>query len=373
MSEQSSPSNRPQIDAPLLRGMTQRRISRRDLLKYAGAGAGAMGLSAFLAACGVSGTSDKGTKKAAAFDWSKARKAGQLNFANWPLYIDSSEPGVHPSLEKFTKETGIEVNYRPVINENESFLATIIPSLQAGKPTDWDLMVITGGMPINRLIRNNWLIPLDHSRLPNFKQYARPSVKDPNYDPGNRFSIAWQSGMTGIGYNSKKVGREIKSFHDLFDPAFKGKVGLFGDNQDLPNLTLVGLGIDPAESTPDDWQKAADFLIDKRDAGIIRSFYEQDYIDALQNGDTWISMAWSGDIFAVATYEGHPELKYVVPEEGGVFWTDNMVIPAKAAHPLDAIMYMDFVYRPEIAAMIADWVAYTSPVPAAKEIILNEI
>jgi spermidine/putrescine transport system substrate-binding protein len=211
-------------------------------------------------------------------------------------------------------------------------------------------------------------VPLEHSYLENFNQYAADAYKDPSYDPGNKYTVPWQSGITGIGYDPKLTGREITSFNDLFDPAFKGKVGMFGDTLDLPNFALQGLGVNPEDSTPDDWQNAADKLTEQRDSGIVRQYYQQNYIKALSAGDVALTMAWSGDIFQ-AQNSGSPQLKFVVPEEGGLIWTDNMCIPTAAQHPVDAITMMDYVYQPEIAAMIADWVWYITPVPDAQPIL----
>jgi spermidine/putrescine transport system substrate-binding protein len=371
MSEKNErPSGTENIDLPLLRGMTQARLSRRDLLKYAGAGAGAAGLAAFLAACGVSGSSKTGTGDQSSV-WDTATKAGVLNFANWDFYIDQVKRNgklVHPSLEQFTAQTGIKVNYSTPILENEPFFAKIQPTLSAGEDTGYDLIVITNGQTLAKLTRNNWLIPLEHSYLKNFDRYAADAYKDPNYDPGNKYTVPWQSGITGIGYDPNLTGRKITSFNDLFDPAFKGKVGMFGDTLDLPNFAMQGLGINPETSTPDDWQKAADKLTEQRDAGIVRQYYGQPYIKALAAGDIAISMAWSGDIFQ-ANASGSPQLKFVVPEEGGLIWTDNMCIPAKAQHPVDAITMMDFVYQPKIAAEIADWIGYITPVPDAQPVL----
>jgi len=377
----------PGLDPALFRGLTQRRMSRRDVLRYAGTGAGALGLSAFLAACGVSGTANKPTTapatsggvtgtpsvdELAAF-WDQQTIAGQLNFANWPYYIDFSREAGHksrPSIDKFTQETQIEVNYQPVIQGVDTFFATIQPSLAAGQDTGWDIMVITNGTTLDKLIALDYLIPLDHSRTPNFNQYGSPSVTDPSYDPGAAHTMAWQSGYTGIGYNPKLTGREITSINDLNDPAFEGKIGMFADNADLPTFGLLVTGAVPETSTPDQWQAAADWLNQQRP--LVRKYYEQGYIDALQNGDTWITMAWSGDIYQ-SNLLGFPDLKFVIPSEGGALWTDNMCIPQKAQHPLDALTYMDFVYRPDVAALIADWVTYITPVPAAKDIILNDL
>src|SRR5439155_17941159 len=160
----------------------------------------------------------------------QGKPSGTLNFANWPYYIDSANHS-HPSLVQFTQQTGIQVNYKPVIQGNDTFFATIEPALQAGQDTGWDLMVITNGIYLTKLMDLNGLTPLDHSKTPNFTQYASPSVKNPSYDPGNKYTMAWQSGFTGIGYNPKLTGREITSLHDFEDAAFKGKIGMFADNQ----------------------------------------------------------------------------------------------------------------------------------------------
>src|SRR3954452_22393829 len=171
--------------------------------------------------------------------------------------------------------------------------------------------------------------------------------------------------MTGIGYDPKRVGHEITSWQELLDPKLKGKVGMFADNQDLPNGALAAIGVNPEVSTEDDWHKAADWL--KKGQPNVRKYYEQGYIDALSKGDIWASMAWSGDIFQ-ANADG-AKLKFVVPEEGAVLWTDNMCIPKGAKHPLDAMTYMDFVYDPKIAAMLAEYINYITPVPAAQAIM----
>ena len=180
------------IDPALLRGLTQRRVSRRDVLKGMGAGAGAMGLTAFLAACGVSGTSKSSPPPSGSPSPDVLKKiygngtpAGQLNFANWEAYIDVNSKGKSPTLLQFTKETGIKVSYKTVINDNDPFLAKIIPVLQSGGDTGYDLMVITNGGPVERMIKLGFLTPLDHQYLPNFEANASVAVKNPSYDPGN--------------------------------------------------------------------------------------------------------------------------------------------------------------------------------------------
>ncbi|HZC98909.1 MAG TPA: spermidine/putrescine ABC transporter substrate-binding protein [Actinomycetes bacterium] len=371
-----SENERPIIDPALWRGLTTPRVTRRSALR----GAGVAGISALLAACGVKRTSKSAPPPdAVKVFWDKQTKAGVLNFANWPAYIDTDPVNGKTSLQRFTDATGIKVNYKEVIRDNDSFLGKITPSLRAGRDTGWDLIVITNGGSIERLIRQSFLQPLDLTRLPNFNEHAAPQFRNPSYDPGNRHTVAWQAGIIGIAYNPRLTDRDITSFEDLFDPRFKGKVGMFGDNVDLPNFAMVGLGINPETSTEADWRRAAERLKQQRDSGIVRKYIDNVLeIQGLESGDLWVSMAYSGDILQLnaelqdAGRAG--EIKFVIPKEGAVLWTDNMAIPLKAKHPLDALTYMDFVYQPSIAAQLAEFIEYITPVQdGARQEMLREI
>jgi spermidine/putrescine transport system substrate-binding protein len=360
----------PDIDAAFRRGLTQARLSRRTFIE----GVAGAGLAGLLAACGVAGT--KGTGAGANVDWdsfwAKQKKQGTLDWANWPLYIDTSH-GAHPSIDLFTKQTGIKVSYKPVIQDNASFFAQIRPVLQSKQSIGYDLIVISNGWELTQLIDNRWLIPLDRKRMPNFERYAGGTVRDPNYDPGNRYTVTWQSGLTGLAYDPEKTGREITSVHDLFDPAFKGQVGMMSDNTELGAVGMLATGMnDQPHSTPDDWRAAAKVLQKQRDDGIVREYYDQSYIKALEDGDTWISQAWSGDVFQ-ANHSGFPNLKFIVPKEGVMIWHDSCMIPLHAAHPVDAMEWINFYYQPKIEAMIEDWVWYLCPVPAARGVIATNL
>ncbi len=341
--------------------------SRRAFLRAAGGAVGALSLGQLLAACGSEPPAKGGFA---------GPPAGLVNFANWPYYLDreggeTSGPGpVRPSLEAFTEETGIVVNYREVIPDAETFFKDIEPRLAANQPTGWDIAVITNGPTLTKMIQLGYLEELPADRRPEFDRYAAAEIKDPIYDPGNRHTMAWQSGITGIGYNPAFTGRPITSLQDLFSDEFAGKVGMFGDNVDLPNIALLALGVDPETSTPDDWQRAAELLRKQRADGVLRGYYAQNYLRALANGELALAMAWSGDVFQ-QNVEGDPDgMQFVVPEDGALLWTDTMVVPKGAEHPADAIALMDYVFRPEAAATIAAWVNYITPVPEAREVLL---
>jgi spermidine/putrescine transport system substrate-binding protein len=342
-------------------------IDRREFIRKAGIGAGAFTASAWLAACGIGGNDGQPSGQASSADpLTTDQINGTLNFANWPAYIDKAK-GKSPTVEQFQDQTDIRVNYKEVINDNVSFFATIREPLSNGQSVPWDIIVVTDWL-IAKMANLGYLERVDHSLLGNFSANAGEIYKDPSYDPGNTHSIPWQSGITGIAYNSELTGRDITTVEDLFDPAFKGKVGMFTEMRDTMNLVLLGMGVDPQDATLEDAQAAQQKLLQQREDGIVRQYYGNDYVQPIGNGDLALTMAWSGDILG-KTLGGNSPIKFVVPDEGGILWVDNMAIPQNAENPIDAHEFMNFVYQPEIAAQMTAWINYISPVPAAQDIL----
>jgi spermidine/putrescine transport system substrate-binding protein len=348
------------MDPALWRGLTSRRLNRRDLLRVSGLSAASLAL----AACGVKGQGGSPATvapDAVAKFWSGKSLNKKMDFANWPLYMDPKQP----ELKAFTERTGIQVTYHEVIEEMGPWFAKLQPQLAADEPVGYDLMVITNGVNFKQFVQSGFLAPLDHAKLPNFNANVAPAYKATTYDKGNVFSTPWASGITGIAYDESKTGRPLTKLADLWDPAFKGRVGMFSDLSELANFALMVLGINVAASTPDDWRRAAEKLADQKDAGIVRKYYDQSYIDALGNGEVWITQAWSGDVFQKNVSDG-TNFKFVIPEEGATIWTDNFAIPVTAPNPVDAITLMDFFYEVPNAATLAEYINYITPVPGAQ-------
>jgi spermidine/putrescine transport system substrate-binding protein len=329
-------------------------LSRRGLLKLGGAAAASLAV----ASCGIPGlakivTTAQAEQEASAY-WPKQKPTSRLNFANWADYIDPS----HESLKLFTKATGIQVNYQEVIEDDNSYFAKVDPLIRAGQYSGADLMVITDGFEFNDFVELGEVIPLDHSLLPNFTKYAIPKFTQETFDPRNVYSVPWASGITGIAWNTKYVTKPITSIDVLWEPKYAGKIGMMADPQEIANFGLFKIGVDPDDSTLPDWNKAASVLTQQRNAGIVRAYYDQSYVNALSQGDTWISMAWSGDIFQQNLSAGNNDLQFAVPQEGGTIWTDNMMIPKNAQNPVSAMMMMDWFYHPQIAAMLTENIQY---------------
>jgi spermidine/putrescine transport system substrate-binding protein len=360
----TDPQMGPELSA-LARGLTSRRMSRRNMIKLGGASVGTLSLASILAACSKENTSASGTAPAVNFDPTTA--GDHINFSNWPLYMDKAH-GTYPSLDQFTKETDITVTYSDEINDNASFFGELQPQLQADQDTGRDIIVITNGEYLAALISNGWATELDTSRRPNFDANAASWAKSPFYDEGNKHTMPWQSGITGIGYNTDLALKAPTKLDDLMSTEFfpPGTVGVL--KSDAPDLVMINLGIDPVNSDQADWDEAASWLTKMRDSETFYKAYDQNYVDDLTAKNLAGTMAWSGDVLYYKIWEGQP-FEFIKPDGGGLLWIDNMLIPAHSANPAGALELMDFYYRPEIAQMVTEWVLYMSPVPAVQDLI----
>jgi spermidine/putrescine transport system substrate-binding protein len=293
--------------------------------------------------------------------------SAELNFANWPLYIDTDDEDEtkHKTLEDFTAKYGTVVNYSEVINDNDEFFGTIRPALDGGQDTGWDLVVLTDWMAA-RLIRLGWTEAFDLANMPNKVENMQDVYKGVDFDPTDDHHAPWQSGMTGLGFDSAVTG-DLTSLGAFWadDPRWKGKVTFLTEMRDTIGLTLNHLGKDPSQATLEDLDAAVAEIQKALDAGIIRAFTGNDYAEDLVSGNVVLAMAWSGDV--IAKQAEKETLVWQLPDEGAMLWTDNMLIPKGAAHKYTAELFIDFVYDPQIAAQIAAWVNYVTPVKGAKE------
>jgi len=364
----NDPRGLPGLDAALARGLSSRRMSRRNMIKLGGISVGTLSFASILAACsGSSSSTGGGTQSAGSVNFDPSTASNHVNFSNWPLYIDKSH-GEYPSLDKFTNETGISVTYNDEINDNASFFGEILPQLRAGQDTGRDIIVITNGEYLAALIANGWATELDASYRPNFDKNAASWAKSPFYDEGNKHTMAWQSGLTGVGYNTDLINKAPTKLDDLMSTEFfpASTVGVL--KSDAPDLVMVNLGIDPKTSQQPEWDEAAQWLIKLRDSDTFYAAYDQGYIDDLNAKNLAGTMAWSGDVLYYKIWAGKP-YEFIMPADGALLWIDNMLIPANSKNPAGALELMDFYYNPINAQMLTEYILYMSPVPAVQELI----
>jgi len=253
------------------------------------------------------------------------------------------------------------VQYTEDINDNNEFFAKIEEPLKRGQSIDRDVIVLTDWMA-GKMIRLGYIAPLDDTKFPN-RANVVDAVVNVDFDPGRKFSVPWVSGMTGIGYNPKKTGREITSFNDIFDPKFKGKVTMLTEMRDTLGLTMLGMGKDPTHCTLEDAKAAAAKVKQARVSGQIRSFTGNDYADDLAAGNIAIAVAWSGDIQGLAA--DNPDLKWVAPKEGAMLFSDNMMIPKTSDRQDLAMAWINWCYDPAHSAQIVSGAPYISDVKGA--------
>jgi spermidine/putrescine transport system substrate-binding protein len=360
-----------------------RPVSRRAVLR----GTALAGFAAFLAACTGTKASPSPSASAEAVasptpaesvepatPTAQPSPTGPLMFANWPAYIDLAgdageageyAPGSSPTLEAFKKQYGIDVDYQEKIDGNNSFVETIKPALVAGLATGWDLMVLTDWMA-SKIVTSGWAEKIDQANVPKAATNLADSLRNQAWDPANDYHYPWQSGMTGVGFNAKTLKEngiaEPTKIADLWAiPA--DKLTFLDEARDTFGLGLLKLGInpDPASITTDDLQKVADDMQPLVDKGL--RFAGNSYLQDFAQKKVWAAFVWSGDLAS----SGGDDDRFIVPEEGALIWTDNMLIPKGAANKYSAELMIDYVYDPVIAAQIANYVYYLSPVKGADE------
>ena len=336
-------------------------VSRRGFLRGASLASLAVAAPGLLSACGTGGASvDQDECKST--DLSAEEKT--IIFSNWIGYVDPVKRKDTSTLEKFQQQTGITVDYKNGdVNDNESFFAKVSPQLQDCKPPGRDVFVVTDYMAA-RMIDLGWIQKLDHSKMPNVDANMIDFLKSPSWDPNRDYSVPWQSGMTGICYNSELTD-PVTSFKDLLTrPDLKGKIELLTEMRDTMLFMLLLQDANPEDFTADEYAAAIDELKTYVDNGQIRRFAGNDYVDDMKSGDIVACEAWSGDVINLL---GGGKYKWVPPEEGFAIWTDNMLVPNKADHKGNVEELMNFYYDPVNAAQLAAWNYYFCPVQGAQE------
>ncbi|KPC83740.1 MULTISPECIES: polyamine ABC transporter substrate-binding protein [unclassified Streptomyces] len=350
----------PQL-AAMRRSLTHGRgaLTRRSLLRASGMGALALGGLGALSACGIPPAKREGDA-AASDDHSAAEK--QINFSNWTEYMDVSEDEKsRPTLDAFTKRTGIKVKYTEDINDNVEFFGKIKPQLAAGQDTGRDLVIVTDWLAA-RIIRLGWAQKLDQANLPHAFANLSSQFRTPDWDPGRAYSYPWTGIPTVIAYNEKATGgRKVDSVTQLLDdPKLKGKVSFLSEMRDSVGMTLLDMGKDPGSFTDADFDAAVGRMQKGVDTKQIRRFTGNDYTADLSKGDIAACVAWAGDIIQLQA--DNPAIKFSIPSAGYITSSDNMLVPARARHKTNAEKLMDYYYEPPVAAQLAAYINYVCPV-----------
>jgi spermidine/putrescine transport system substrate-binding protein len=340
----------------IIAGAQRAQMGRRALLGGVGAGAAALAL----AACSTGGGKAKPTAAADASDSNK-----NINWDNWALYIDVDANGNYPTLEAFTTESGIKVKYSEAVDDNNTYYGKVKDQLALGQDIGADVVCLTDWM-VARLIRFGYVQKLDSANIPNLANLT-PALKDVDFDPGRTLSVPWQGGFAGICWNKEKVPGGLTSVEELWAPQFKGRVGVLSEMRDTMGLLMLDAGVDIAGKwSDDDFSTAVDVLKKQVTDGQIRNIKGNSYKEDLVNEDTLVAIVWSGDITQLNAENGD-RWDFVVPDKGGTLWNDNFVVPIGSGRKKNVEKLIDYYYEPEVAAEVAAYVNYITPVVGAKE------
>jgi spermidine/putrescine transport system substrate-binding protein len=323
------------------------RFSRRTFVKTM-AFASAAG---FMAACGSSSNSGTGATTPST---DKLAEPKTLNFYNWTDYIADS------TIPNFQKQTGIKVTYDNYSSNDELFA-----KMSAGS-TGYDIIVPTDATLV-KMKHANLVEPLDLSLIPNVVNLD-PRFRTAAYDPGNKYSIPWQWGTTGIGFDKTKVGGKVTDWDAFNLAAVKGQSSFLDEARDAFAMALFALKKDPNSVNDSDLDAARDYLIElKKKVKSITS----DYQDPLKSGELLLAQAYSGDVFTIQVDK--PNIEYIIPTSGAFSWVDSMAIPKGAKHPGNAEKFMNYILEPKVGAALTNFVNYGSPNKAATPYIHKDI
>jgi spermidine/putrescine transport system substrate-binding protein len=324
------------------------KFSRRALV----AGAGALGGAALLSSCSSGGDD--------------AASSGSVRWGNWPLYLDyDEETQLYPTLEAFTAATGIAAEYFEDYNDNDEFFGKVQAQLKLKEDIGYDLVTPTDWMAA-RWIRLGYTQKFDKANIPNAGNIL-DTLASPSFDPMREQSMTWQGIMGGFGWNVEKNPKGVRTLDDLFSPANKGKIVVLSEMRDTIGVILRHQGVDLTTVTEDQFMNAVDFLAGKISDGWIRGVKGNEYAEDLTAGDATAVIGWSGDMFILKS-ENEGKFDFAIPESGGTISGDNMMIPytATAEAKASAEKLINWYYDPKIAAEVAAYVNYVTPVKGAQ-------
>ena len=325
------------------------KFSRRALV----AGAGALGGAALLTSCGSGGDEAAST-------------TGSVRWGNWPLYLDyDEETQLYPTLEAFTESTGIAAEYFEDYNDNDEFFGKVQAQLKLKEDIGYDLVTPTDWMAA-RWIRLGYTQKFDKTNIPNAGNIL-DTLASPSFDPMREQSMTWQGIMGGFGWNVEKNPKGVRTLDDLFSPGNKGKIVVLSEMRDTIGIILRDQGVDLTTVTEDQFMTAVEYLEKRIADGWIRGVKGNEYAEDLTAGDATAVIGWSGDMFILKS-ENEGKFDFAIPESGGTISGDNMMIPytATAEAKASAEKLINWYYDPAIAAEVAAYVNYVTPVKGAQ-------
>lgn len=347
-----TPPADPRI-AELVRRARAAQLSRRQLFRGIGVGAAALGVGSLAACAAPSGPGDG--------------SQGTVRWGNWTYYLDYDEDaGTWPTLDAFMEKTNIRVEYFEDIDDNKTFIAKIKDQLKLEQDTGFDVFCLTDSSLV-RLFERGELKEFDRSKMPNVSDQMIEMVQHAPFDPDRQWSIPYQAGMTGLCYNTELYPQGVRSVSDLWAPDLKGKVSLLSEQDDTLGLVMLDQGVDITGDWGDDqFYAALDVVAQQIKDGQVATVKGNSYTQDLQADTVLAGMCWSGDIAILNEEAGEERWKFVVPDAGASLFIDSFCMPLVTDVSDQTQDLIEYYYNPEVAAEVAAYVQYVTPVAGAK-------
>lgn len=275
---------------------------------------------------------------------------------NWGEYID---PEV---LTMFEEETGIDIVYEE-FETNE----ILYPKISSGAIA-YDVICPSDYM-IQRMIENDLLSEINFDNIPNLKNIGKQYLEQSRqFDPENKYSVPYCWGTVGILYNKMMVDEPVDSWSILWDPKYKDNILMQDSVRDAFGVTLKYLGYSLNSIDLDELTEAKNLLIEQKP--LVQAYVIDQVRDKMIGNEAALGVIYSGE--AIYTQKENPNLEYVIPKEGSNIWIDSWVIPKNAEHKENAEKFINFLCRPDIALMNFEYITYSTPNEAARELIEDE-
>ncbi|MBU5669452.1 spermidine/putrescine ABC transporter substrate-binding protein [Peptoniphilus sp. MSJ-1] len=286
----------------------------------------------------------------------ESKATEEISVYNWGEYID---PEI---LKDFEKETGIKVNYSTYASNEDLYIK------MTQSQDQYDVIVPSDYM-IEKLIKEDLLQEVNYENIPNF-QNVEDRLKNPTFDPENKYSVPYFWGTVGIVYNKKAVTDPVNSWDILWNEKYANQIIMYNSQRDTIGVALKKLGYSLNSTNEKELQEAKDLLIAQKP--LVYAYLDDDGRDVVVQGDANLSVMYSGD--ALLMIKQNEDLDYVIPKEGSNIWYDSMVIPKNARNVSGAEKFINYMLEKEVQAKNVNYcVGYTSPVKGVKELLPDEI
>jgi spermidine/putrescine transport system substrate-binding protein len=277
----------------------------------------------------------------------KSRLVSELSLYNWSDYI------AQEVLDQFQQEYGVTV-----VVDNFDSNEALFAKFQAGGNPGYDVIVPSDYM-VEKMIAADMLEKIDLNNVPNIKNLD-PAHYKLYFDPTGEYSVAYLWGTTGLAYDSEALGRDITSWKEIFEPAedLQGKIGMMDDQRESLGAALRYKGYSANSTDPAQIEEAKNLLLEQKQ--YVKGYYSGvDNRANLISGDVVVAMIYTGE--AIVAAQEKPSIKYILPEGVTTVWQDNLAIPKGANSKYTAEVFINFLLRPDIAALNANNLAFPTP------------